>query len=120
MPMVTMHNQHFHVYKTAQLQDLRVVLPVCFYQDLLVVRAKCLGVTLEASSLCHQSVIMVKEEPEFDFTSFFDVDVEMFGLSFVEMVMCDGCKWADCPHALLHRECSIFLCFCNVMESKVG
>ncbi|EGF97180.1 uncharacterized protein MELLADRAFT_87422 [Melampsora larici-populina 98AG31] len=44
VPMVKVYGEHFYIYEPCQLEDSRVVVPIFFYKDNTIIRAKCLEV----------------------------------------------------------------------------
>ncbi|EGG02512.1 uncharacterized protein MELLADRAFT_91346 [Melampsora larici-populina 98AG31] len=102
VPMVDVDGEHFYIYEPAQLADSRVVIPVFFYKDELVVWAKCLEVVPNGPGGSHH--FRVAREPKFDSATLLDVDVQTFACSFTRIELHNGMKWCNSSATQLLRE----------------
>ncbi|KAH9807809.1 hypothetical protein DFH28DRAFT_1201673 [Melampsora americana] len=90
--MVENQGEHFYIYEPAQLEDLRVVVPVFFYKDASTVMAKC----LEVLPGCQGSLdFIIAEEPDFNSEVLVDVNVQTFATSFLQIELRNGQKWCE-------------------------
>lgn len=94
--MIDISGKHFYLLEPVQLFDSKLVVPMHFYQNKSVVRAKCLPLTLSRVQTSDNSPpslkLVMPLEPAFDSSDFLDLDVNDFAIPGTEIEFEDGTK----------------------------
>lgn len=94
--MIDLKGKHFYLFEPVQLVDSKLVVPMHFYQNKAVVRAKCLPLTISSVQRSENSPTSLKlsipMEPPFDSSDFMDLEVNVFAIPGTEIEFEDGTK----------------------------